>query len=133
MLSEARSGAAAAFAAAELARVVADFDRACGVRRRGARWRFRAGLFGSPVSAFAALCLLIGLLAGHRLRPLDPHRACRDACTATSPALGARRGGNQEEAVDMDSNASYAGEVERNVCRTTIFRCAASFIKSTSS
>ena len=33
----------------------------------------------------------------------------------------------------MDSNASYAGEVERNVCRTTIFRCAASFIKSTSS
>jgi hypothetical protein len=33
----------------------------------------------------------------------------------------------------MDSNASHAGEVERNVCRTTIFRCAASFIKSTSS
>ena len=65
MLSEPPSGAAAACAAVELARVAADFDRACGVRRRGAHWRFRAGLFGSPVSAFAALfaCLLVCLLA----------------------------------------------------------------------
>src|SRR5207253_5669740 len=65
MPSEAPSRATAACSAAELVWVAADFDRACGVRRRGARWRFRAGLFGSPVSAFAALfaCLLVCLLA----------------------------------------------------------------------
>jgi hypothetical protein len=40
--------------------------------------------------------------------------ALRDACTTTSPALGARRAATQE-AVDMDSNASRAGEVERKV------------------
>src|SRR6267378_4066781 len=34
------------------------------------------------------LCLLAGLLFGHCRLPLDPHRASRDACTATSPALG---------------------------------------------
>src|SRR3984893_10830050 len=67
------------------------------------------------ISLCGAHCLLIGLLAGHGPRPLDPHRACRDAYTTTSPALGAGRGGYQEEAVDVDSNASFAGEVERNV------------------
>src|SRR5207302_11495004 len=39
----------------------------------------------------------------------------RYASPATSPALGAGRGGDQEEAVDVDSSASFAGEVERNV------------------
>src|SRR5438552_1610117 len=63
----------------------------------------------------------MGLLAGHRLRPLDPHRACRDAYTTTSPALGGQAGGDQEETVDMDSNASYAAEVERNVSRDNDF------------
>jgi len=61
--------------------------------------------------------LLIGLLAGHRLRPLDPHRACRDA---TPPqAWRSRPGGaaTQEEAVDTNSNACRAGEVERKVWR----------------
>src|SRR5438445_11864482 len=64
MPSEAPSGATRACAAAELVWVAADFDRACGVRRRGARWRLRAGLLASPVSAFAALfaCLLVCLL-----------------------------------------------------------------------
>src|ERR1700730_16192020 len=66
------------------------------------------------ISLCGARRLLTGLLAGHRLRPLHPHRACRDAYTATSPALGAGRR-DQEEAVDVDSNASLAGEVERNV------------------
>jgi len=31
------------------------------------------------------------------------------------PGARGQAGGDQEEAVDMDSNASYAGEVERNV------------------
>jgi hypothetical protein len=35
--------------------------------------------------------LAYGFAAGHRLRPLHPHRACRDAYTTTSPALGAGR------------------------------------------
>jgi hypothetical protein len=61
------------------------------------------------------------LLAGHRLRPLHPHRACRDAYTTTSPALRAGRGGDQEEAIDVDSNASFDGEVERNVIRDNDF------------
>jgi hypothetical protein len=41
--------------------------------------------------------------------------ALRDACTTRSPARGARRVATQEGAVDMDSNASRAREVERNV------------------
>jgi hypothetical protein len=32
-----------------------------------------------------------------------------------------RRGGNQEEAVNMDGNASYAREVERNVSQDNDF------------
>src|SRR6266404_2745690 len=65
MLSEAPSGATPACAAAELVSVGADPDRACATRRRGARWRLRAGLFASPVSAFAGLvaCLRVCLLA----------------------------------------------------------------------
>jgi hypothetical protein len=44
-----------------------------------------------------------------------------DACTATSPALGARQGGDQGKAVEVDSNASFAGQVERNVRRGSDF------------
>jgi hypothetical protein len=65
--------------------------------------------------------LLIGLLAGHLFVPLDSHRACRDAYNTTSPALAARRAATQEAAVDVDSNASFAGEVERNVRRHSDF------------
>src|SRR5438132_9442584 len=122
MPSEAPSRATRACPAAELVWVAAGFDRACGVRRLGARWRLRAGLFASPVSAFAALfaCLLVCLLAivfvlWIRTTPVampTPPQARRS---------GARRGGDQEEAVDMDSNASFAGEVERNVSRDNDF------------
>ena len=38
-----------------------------------------------------------------------------------SPALGARRAATQEGAVDMDSNASRAGEVERKVWQDNDF------------
>jgi len=41
--------------------------------------------------------------------------------------LGARRGGNPGGAVDMDSNASYAAEVERNVSETMIFSLCGKF------
>jgi hypothetical protein len=81
------------------------------------RWRLRAGLFACPVSAFAAVfaglrgCLLAIVFV------LWIRIAHRDACTTASPARGARRVATQEEAVDMDSNASYAGEVERKVGR----------------
>ena len=112
MLSVAPPGATAACVVAELVWVAADPDRACEARRRGVRWRLRAGLFASPVSAFAALfggsLLAIAFVLWIRI-------ALRDAYTTTSPALGAGRGGDQEEAVDVDSNASFAGEVERNV------------------
>ena len=44
--------------------------------------------------------------------------AHRDACATASPARGARRVATQEEAVDMYSNASYAGSA--NAVRITI-------------
>jgi hypothetical protein len=50
--------------------------------------------------------------------------AHRDACTNASPARGARRVATQEEAVDMDSNACRAGEVERKVWRDSNFFAA---------
>jgi len=50
--------------------------------------------------------------------------AHRDACTTTSPARGARRVATQEGAVDMDSNASRAGEVERKLWLDNIFSAA---------
>src|SRR5437660_12465967 len=57
--------ATAACVVAELVWVAADPDRACEARRRGVRRRLRAGLFASPVSAFAGLvaCLRVCLLA----------------------------------------------------------------------
>src|SRR5712692_3629334 len=91
MLSEAPSGTTTAGAAAELIWLAADPDRACETRRRGARWRLRAGLFASPVSAPAALfaCLRGCLLA--MVFVLWIRIAHRDACTTTSLALGARQ------------------------------------------
>src|SRR5438552_9359281 len=96
MLSEAPSATTTAGAAAELVWLAADPDRACETRRRGARWRLRAGLFASPVSAFAALfvCLLSCLLA--IVFVLWIRIAHRDACTTTSPALGATQEATQE-------------------------------------
>ena len=47
--------------------------------------------------------------------------AHRDACTTTSAARGAKQVATQEGAVDMDSNASRAGEVERKVWRDNDF------------
>src|ERR1700730_15799217 len=65
MLLEAPLEAAAARAAASPVWVAVDFDRACRVRRRGVRWRPRAGWFASPISHFSALfaCLRGCLLA----------------------------------------------------------------------
>jgi hypothetical protein len=71
----------------------------------------------------------MGLLAGHGLHPLDHHRACRDAYTTTSPALGARRGGDPEGSVDTDSNASFAGEVERHVSRDNDYLLRGSLLR----
>jgi hypothetical protein len=121
MLSEVPLGATTAGAATELVWLAADPDRACETRQRGARWRSRAGLFASPVSTFAPLfvCLRGCLLA--IVFVLWISIAPRDACTTTSPARGARQVATQEGAVDMDSNASRAGEVERNVSRDNDF------------
>src|SRR5436190_1189667 len=65
MLLEVALEAAAASAAASPVWVAVDFDRACRVRRRGVRWRPRAGWFASPLSDFSALfaCLRGCLLA----------------------------------------------------------------------
>ena len=105
------------------------FDRACRVRRRGVRWRSRAGWFASPISDFSALfaCLRGCLLAIVFI--LWIRIALRDACTATSPAFGARRAVTQEGAVDMDSNASRAGEVERKVWRDSDFLLPGKLLK----
>ena len=115
MLLEVPLEAAAASAAASPVWVAVDFDRACGVRRRGVRWRSRAGLFAAPLSTFAGLfarlrgCLVaIVFILWIRI-------ALRDACTTTSPALGARRVATQETANDMDSNASRAGYLRPRV------------------
>src|SRR5216683_5128 len=106
MLSETSSGATAACRAPELVWVAADFDRPCEMRLRG--WR----------SGLAALvgCLLVCLLAivfvlWIRTAPvtmLTPPQARR-----SGPGGAATR----EEGVEVDSNASFAGEVERNVRR----------------
>jgi hypothetical protein len=127
MLLEAPLEAAAASAAASPVWVVMDFDRACRVRRRGVRWRSRAGWFASPISDFSALfaCLRGCLLAIVFI--LWIRIALRDACTTTSPALGARRAATKEGAVDMDSNASRAREVERKVWWDNDFLLPAGF------
>src|SRR5258705_12270435 len=93
MLLEAPSGATPTGTAGEPVRVTAGPDRAFDTRRRGARWRSRAGLFASPVSTFAPLfvCLRGCLLA--IVFVLWIRIAHGDAFATTSPALGARRGG----------------------------------------
>jgi hypothetical protein len=129
MLLEVPLEAAAARAADSPVWFAVAFDRACRVRRRGVRWRSRAGWFASPVSACAALfaCLRGCLLAIVFI--LWIRIALRDACTTTSPALGARRAATQEGAVDMDSNASRAGEVERKVSRDNDFLSPGKLLK----
>src|SRR5437660_8725006 len=117
MPSEAPSRATAACPAAEPVWVAVDFDWSCGVRRRGARWRLRAGVFASPGSTFAGLfaclrgCLLaIVFVLWIRIRPsrcLHHHK----------PGARSQAGGDPEGAVDMDSNACRAREVERKVWR----------------
>ena len=99
------------------------------MRRRGVRWRSRAGWFASPISDFSALfaCLRGCLLAIVFI--LWIRIALRDACTTTSPALGARRAATQEGAVDMDSNASRAREVERKVWRDNDFLLPGKLLK----
>ena len=129
MLLEVPLEAAAASAAASPVWVAVDFDRACRVRRRGVRGRPRAGWFAAPISDFSALfaCLRGCLLAIVFI--LWIRIALRDACTTTSPALGARRAATQEGAVDMDSNASRAGEVERKVWRDNDFLLPGKLLK----
>src|SRR6202040_4180891 len=96
MLLEVPLEAAAASAAALPVSAAVAFDRACRVRRRGVRWRSRAGWFASPISDFAALfaCLRGCLLAIVFI--LWIRIAHRDACTTASPAIGARRAATQE-------------------------------------
>src|ERR1700730_10339308 len=121
MLSEAPSGATPACAAAELVSVGADPDRACETRRRGARWRLRAGLFASPVSTFAPLfvCLLGCLLA--IVFVLWIRIAHRDACTTTSPARGARRVATQEGPSTWTAMLAVPGKSSGMRGGTTIF------------
>src|SRR6478736_3482004 len=91
MPSEAPSRATAASWAAEPVWVAVDFDRACGVRRRGARWRLRAGVFASPGSTFAGILACLRGCSLAIVYVLWIRIALRDAYTTTSPALGARR------------------------------------------
>src|SRR6266850_3881010 len=88
MLSETRSGAIAACPAPELVWVAADFDRPCEMRLRGWRSDLRAGVL---VLAALVACLWVCLLA--IVFVLWISIALRDACTTTSPAFVARRGG----------------------------------------
>src|SRR5260370_35304942 len=102
MPSEAPSRATAASWAAEPVWVAVDFDRACGVRRRGARWRLRAGVFASPGSTFGGLftCLRGCLLA--IVFVFWVRMALRDAYTTTSPELKARREATHQGAGEQD-------------------------------
>src|SRR5882762_8607211 len=120
MLSVAPSGATAACVVAELVWIAADPDRACEARRRGVRWRLRAGLFASPVSAFAALvaCLRVCLLA--IVFVLWIRIAHRDACTTTSPALGARRVATQEGPSTWTAMLAVPGKSSGKCGGTTI-------------
>src|SRR6267142_982310 len=124
MLSEAPSGAIPACAAAELVRVAGGLDRAFETCRRGARWRSRAGLFASPVSTFAPLfaCLAGCLLA--IVFVLWIRIAHRDACTTTSPALGARRGATQEAPSTWTAMLPVPGKSSANYGWTTFFSAA---------
>jgi len=67
----------------------------------------------SAPAVAGVLCWFAALLFGHNRAPLDRHRASRDACTTTSPATWGQAGRRPAGAVNMDSNASRAREVER--------------------
>src|SRR5437667_3004933 len=94
--------ATAACVVAELVWVAADPDRACEARRRGVRWRLRAGLLASPVSAFAGLvaclrgCLLaIVFVLWIRTAPVEmltPPQARRSGPGGRQPRRGRRHG-----------------------------------------
>src|ERR1700730_8445632 len=124
MLSEASLGATPACAAPELVRVAAGPDCAFETRRRGARWRSRAGLFASPVSTFAPrfACLRGCLLA--IVFVLWIRIAHRDACTTTSPALGARRGGDPGGPSTRTAMFAVPGKSSGNYGWTTFFSAA---------
>jgi hypothetical protein len=81
------------------------------------------GLFVTAASTFASallfVCLLGCLVAMASFS--NSHRACRDACTTTSPALGPGGAATKEVAVNTDSNARFGGEVEWNVSGKTDF------------
>src|SRR6516164_4615590 len=61
------------------------------------------------------------LLFSHNRAPLDQHCASRDDCTTTSPDTWGQAGGDPAGAVNMDSNASRAREVERNISGVRFF------------
>jgi hypothetical protein len=106
-----------------------DFDRACRVRRRGVRWAAASRLVRlADIGLFGALCLFAGLLAGHRLHPLDPHRPSR-CLHHHKPGARSQAGGDPGGADDMDSNASRAGEVERKVWRDNDFLLPGKLLK----
>src|SRR6266404_3305087 len=130
MPSEAPSRATAASWAAEPVWVAVDFDRACGVRRRGARWRLRAGVFASPGSTFAGLfaCLRGCLLA--IVFVLWIRIALRDAYTTTSPALGARRVATQKGLSTWTAMLAVPGKSSGKCRGTTILWYAAGFSKT---
>src|SRR4029077_19485810 len=123
MPSEAPSRATAASWAAEPVWVAVDFDRACGERRRGARWRLRAGVFAAPGSTFAGLfaCLRGCLLA--IVFVLWIRIALRDACTTTSPTLGARRVATQKGLSTWTAMLAVPGKSSGKCGGTTIL-CA---------
>src|SRR5438034_4605589 len=130
MLSEAPLGAAAACMVAELVWVAADPDRACEARRRGERWRLRAGLFASSVSASARFvaCLWVCLLAivfvlWIRTAPVAMRY------TTTSPARGAGRDGDQEGPLTWTATLPLPGKSSGKCGRTTILCYAASLSK----
>src|SRR5207302_11474364 len=121
--------AAASAAAASPVWVAADFDRACRVRLRGVRWRSRAGWFAAPISDFSALfaCLRGCLLAIVFI--LWIRIALRDACTTTSPALGARRAATQEGPSTWTAMLPVPGKSSGKCGGTTIFCCPAKLLK----
>src|SRR5882672_10169965 len=129
MLLDVPLEAAAARAAGSPVWVAVAFDRACRVRRRGVRWRPRAGWFASPISDFSALfaCLRGCLLAIVFI--LWIRIALRDACTTTSPALGARRAATQEGPSTWTAMLPVPGESSGKCGGTTIFCCPAGFRK----
>jgi hypothetical protein len=82
-------------------------------RRRRRVWRSSASAGRSAAPLFPSRASLLICCLAIAVIPLGRHRATRDACTTTSPAFGARQGGDPGGAVDGHSNAPLAREVER--------------------